>query len=117
MKKLSDVFWEAANLYLYANTNDKDSTNVNFHSCDAVSDACNDKSYDYNTIYHSFMNYLGCDCNGTDQFDYPYWFYPDSSKNEWWWESYSEEEQGARYLWLMFCYEYAKELEDNVPNT
>ena len=107
MKKLSDVFWEAANYYLSLDSHEYINEHGHFvclHSCDAVSIACGD-NHIYDTIYHAFMNHLGCDSESNYQFNSKYW------------KTYSEEEQGARYLWLMFCYQYAKELEDNVSDT
>lgn len=57
MKKLSDVFWEAANIYLKTSINDTNKMR-DLHSCDAVSDVCKEKSYGCDTVYHAFMIYL-----------------------------------------------------------
>lgn len=94
MKKISDVMWEAANLYLCF-PSEPVSDKKFYYSCDAISAACNDDYYHYyDTIYHAFANYLGCG-QGYTEF------------NEF---STAVKQQEARYNWLMFCYEYAKEL-------
>lgn len=92
--KISDILWEAANNHLWDGVEPTPSLTTTF-SCDTVHNICDihGDPGDHLRCRDFFME-LGLNPSSLSAFD---------EFQE------GEEQQGARYLWLMFAYTYAKE--------
>lgn len=92
--KISDLLWEAANNHLWNGIGPQLGVATTF-SCDTVYKVCDiyGDLWSYQRC-RGFLKTLGLDPQSMTAF---------SEFEE------GEERQGARYLWLMFAYTYAKE--------
>lgn len=94
-KRISEILWDAANLWLSDGSESLEFSEFHAYTCYAVI-AAEDESYPDKSNACVFLKRLGCDCGSGRQFDE---------------FSFGEQRQGARYAWLMFASMYAEELE------
>jgi hypothetical protein len=94
MKKFSAIFWDAANKYLWDGCKAHEARGpLRICSCDAISQADSNPNFSRERLNRGLWR-LGLDPDYLSVF------------HEF---AYGPSRQGARYAWLMFCYDLALE--------